>query len=404
MLLTLLLVEDRIQGLADDLLVLGRFAPAWLFGGQPAPLAAWDLEAWPGPLAVEVRDTAGRPALWEEVQEVQLGRARAYQVPPPDVSGVLLGDQHRWADAEPMNSRPGGTYPGSTDLLARHRRRPEVGLVFSMQRPVTKGVTTWIGPGDPEAPGKVARSFSYRGKHRAAAHQQLYGGRLWDAVAVAARGFPQLRAVQVGVAQGWISKDEGLYALESELRLLRFWMSKADNRRFIDPDDVQEIVSTVADQLVRQAVRGSHTPAYPVGRSYLRLLARSTVNRVSAKWSLPAVVPAPVPSANYLRNLRRIELQLARARGVASRTLLTDDQRVLITQEAIDVLTERDRMHELRQSFAERARELGLRVSPEALRQFLARHQSDVPEVLHAAIERYLSERVEKRKTQPPVP
>lgn len=389
-LLTTVVVVDRIQGLADELVALGRFANAWLFGRKVVPLPAWELTALPGPLAVEVRDETGQQVLWNGVEAVELQHAGAYRLPPPDAAGVGLGDPFQWADAVPMNSRPGGRYPGSTDLLARYRARPEVALLFSMQRPVTEGVASWIGPGDPETPGAVARSLSYPGRHRSRAHEAVYGGRQWGAIAVAARGLPQLRALQVSVHEHWISPAEGQLGLEGELRRLRFWTSKGDNRRFWRAEDVEEIAAAGADELVRQAVNGTHTPAYPLGRPYLRLVVLSKMNAISAAWSPLARPPVDWPTSD--RNLRRIELQLARERSVPSLTLLGEDERTLLGEEAREILAERARLRALRASFVEFARSRGVAVSEEALRQFVARHRTDDDELLNFAMRHYVWE------------
>ena len=396
MLFTTVVVEDRTKGLSEELLEVGRFANAWLFGRKVGVLPAWELTALPGPLAIEVRDDAGQHVLWEGVEEVQLERFGAYQLPPPDAAGVGLGDPFQWVDAVPMNSRPGGRYPGSTDLLTSYRARPEVALLFSTQRPVTEGVTSWIGQGDPETPGAVARSFGYPGPHRSRAHQAVYGGRQWGAIAVAARGMSQLRALQVAVHEHWITPAEGQLGLEAELRRLRFWASKGDNRRFWRREEVEQIAETGAQELVRQAVKGTHTPAYPLGRNYLRLVVRGKLNDISQTWG-PQVVPSENASAST-RNLSRVELQIARKRDIPSLTLLTEVERATVRAEATGILAERARLRELRASFMELARSRGVPVTDAALRQFIARHRNEDRDALNLAMRHYVWERDAARK------
>lgn len=370
---------------------MGRFANAWLFGRKVGVLPAWQLTALPGPLAVEVRDRAGERVLWEGVEKAHLARIGTYQLPRPDVAGVELGDPFQWADGVPMNSSPGGLYPGSTDLLARYRARPDVSLLFSMQRPVTEGRESWIGRADTETPGAVARSLSYPGPHRSRAHHAVSGGRHWGAIAVAARGLPQLRNLQVAVHEHWISPAQGQLALEGELRRLRFWASKQDKRRFWRREDVEQIAEAGAHELVRQALKGTHTPAYPLGRSYLRLVVRGKLNDISQAWAPQAVLAENVSTSP--RNLSRAELEIARRRGVPSLTLLTKVDRAAVRAEATKILEDRARLRELRASFISLARSRGVAVTDAALRQFIARHRNEDRNALTFAIQHYVWER-----------
>ncbi len=420
-------VEDGIQDLAGQLAEMGRFASAWLFDRHPSPLEGWDLRAVPGYLAIEVGDELGRPKLIEGVEEVDFARARVLQMPAPDASGVGLGSAHGWADILPMDSRPGGINPGSTDLLAVHLAFPAVRILFVMGRPTLRGVQSWTAPGrysrgwntaGSSLGGTAGTPLSYPTARRARAHQQVYGSRRWDAIVVAGRGQPELRVLQVGIHEGWITPGDGLAALQRELRRLHFWRSKSDARRFEADEDIMQLVDAAARTLVDQAVRGIHVPAYPLGRSYLRLVVRKEMATVSAAWEkatdltndrdrvrihrsdtgqedqdraqAKALLRSDVGSD---RHLRRLELELVRADGIASITLLSVGDRARYRDEALRTLAERDRLRRIRSAVRERLAESGAGVSDEAVRQFVARHVSDTDSKLAEALLDYIRKR-----------
>lgn len=279
----------------------------------------------PSPSAVEVRDDDGERVPLPGVRRFEWpeppapARATLRRSPPPDSSGVVPGDSmiwYQWADDprggrrhEPRRTR---ALPRSTDLLATSRERPNVRLCFTFDPPQLKDaedhpVRVWISaprgrdagienspmanpsafrrlpdliPGLPRfgtdlpAPPGVAR-LARPGAHRAGEWQQAWGGRRWGGIVVSARGYPEIRVLQVAAHERWLGEDEVARVLLGALRRRHFWPHFTMSGRPALTDIQRDaIVHVAATTLLEQARHGGHTPAYPLWSSYLRLLTK----------------------------------------------------------------------------------------------------------------------------------
>jgi hypothetical protein len=453
-------MEDQRNPLAEELVAVANFATAWMRGGHPPPIDGWACKAMPGMFAVTVRDDAGKDIPWEGAEQFVYGRAGFWRL-PADASGVVAGLWYKWADPPRRRARPGRRYPFNTDLLATRKTDERIGLLFSVGPPTARGAQIWIAgsrdgagespfgpagtigpdfrqvpsiiPGLPRyetdlpAPASLDR-LARPGRHRAQSWQAAWGGRTWGGIVVSARGYPDLRVLQVAIHKRWVSEDEAARVLAESLRRTRFWGWSSGDRVVIGADDAEAVILSATDQLIEQAKRGHHTPAYPIGRSYLRLLTRKDMaalaDRSSGRQpSLPSDALGdkeadlqgdrrrrhrglPVPGTTRLldgtladkpaaspwseRHLRRVTARLAQEAGYPSLTLLTLEERRGYEARAIEELRERDRPRELRQSIRELLAQRGVTLTPEAIQQFVARHRDEPPAELMRSVSRYL--------------
>jgi hypothetical protein len=242
----------------------------------------------------------------------------------------------------------------------------------------------------------------------------------------------------VAIHKRWVSEDEAARVLAESLRRTRFWGWSSGDRVVIGADDAEAVILSATDQLIEQAKRGHHTPAYPIGRSYLRLLTRKDMAALADRSSgrqpslpsdalgdkeadlqgdrprrhrgLPAPgttslldgTPANQPEASPWseRHLRRVTARLAQKDGHPSLTLLTREERHGYEARAIEELRERHRPRELRQSIREVLAQGGVTLTPEAIQQFVARHRDEPPAELMRSVSRYL-ERPRRRSGKP---
>ncbi|MGD0862058.1 MAG: hypothetical protein ABSA21_04790 [Candidatus Limnocylindrales bacterium] len=456
-------MEDQPKGLAEELVAVAAFATAWMRGGHPPPLDRWQFRAMPGMFAVTVLDDAGKEVPWEGAEQFVHGRGVFWRL-PPDASGVLPGLWNKWADGPRRRAHPGGRYPYNTDLLATCKADPRISLLFAIGPPSVRGAQIWtqsscgldLGVESPFGPdGKIEPAFrqvpssipglpryetdlpappsldrlARPGRHRAASWQGAWGGRVWGAIVVSARGYPDLRVLQVALHENWTTEGDVRRAIAESLARTRFWGSSADGHAMICRDDADALILSAVDQLIRQVKRGHHTPAYPIGRSYLRLLIRKDLAALAdrsadAQSSLPLDEPGneeddqegdrhlghggplrsgttslldgrpanqPETSPWSDRNLRRVTARLAQNDGHPSLTLLTPEERRGYENRAIDELRERHRLGEMREAIRELLDKRGVTLTPEAIQQFVARHRGEASDELNRSVWAYLA-------------
>jgi hypothetical protein len=210
--------------------------------------------------------------------------------------------------------RPGQSLPQSTDLLATHQTNRRWRLCFTIGPPQPHGpsgrpVPIWVAgrrdtdadvkavlaagpaafrpvralvPGlamfetDLPAPPVLAR-LSRPGRHRAQCWQTARGAPRWSAIVVSARGYPDLRVLQVALHERWLAEDDAARAMTGALQRTHFWGGSsggqaltAPQREFLDA----VLIAAAALALTEQARNGRHTPTYPLWRPYLRLLVK----------------------------------------------------------------------------------------------------------------------------------
>lgn len=463
-------MEDQPEGLAEKLVAVASFATEWMRGGQPQPIHGWECRAWPGMFSGTVRNRDGNEVPWENAEQFVSGRGVLWRL-PADASGVVPGLWNKWADGPRRRAHPGGHYPFNTDLGVSSLANPRISLLLSTGPPTDRRARMWIGKGrdgaiespfgsdgtlgphfqqvpsivdglpryktDLPAPASLDR-LARPGRHRAQSWQAAWGGRRWDAIVISARGYPDVRVLQVALHERWITEDEVRPVLEESLRKTRFWGWTPGNRAVIATDDADALILSATDQLIEQVNRGQHTPAYPIGRSYLRLLMRkdlvALVDRSPGARSPsssdeqgrdeddfngsrpPRHHGLPRPGTTSLldgtladqrekspwseRHLRRVTARLAQKDGHPSLTLLTPEERRRYEACAIEELRERNRLRVLRQAIRELLAERGVTLTPEAVQQFVVLHLHESPGELMRSVSRYL-ERPRQRPGRP---
>jgi hypothetical protein len=461
---------DQRNPLAEELVAVANFATAWMRGGQPPPIDGWECRAWPGLFSGTVRDGAGEEVPWEDAEQFFVGRAGLWRL-PADASGVVPGLWNKWADGPRRRAHPGGHYPFNTDLGVSSLANPRISLLLSTGPPTDPRARMWIGRSrdgaiespfgsdgtlgphfqqvpsivdglpryktDLPAPASLDR-LARPGRHRAQSWQAAWGGQRWGGIVISARGYPDVRILQVAIHERWVAEDEVRRVLAESLRKTRFWGWSPESRAVIAAEDADALILSATDQLVEQVKRGYHVPAYPIGRSYLRLLIRKDLaalangsSRTRFPLSLdelgdaegdqqgdratrPRGLPGPgttsmldgsradPPEASPWsdRHLRRVTAQLAQKDGYRSLTLLTSEERRGYEAGAIEELSERHRLRVMRESIGNLLVERGVTVTREAIRQFVALHKGETPEELMRSASRYL-ERPRRRSAKP---
>ncbi len=371
------------EGLADQLVAVAGFAQRWLRGERPKPPECWRLEAMPGLFSTEPT-TAGSS---QPVERIVTEAGHVILRFEADASGVVPGVERSWQ--------------GPSELLATHLADPGIRLVFTLAPGRLRGVRGhWIAP----ATGPDGRRAMRRpGRHRPAAWQTVWGAPRWSAIVVSAEGYPELRSLQVGRAEGWLKEDATAAALVDAL----------DKRGYDDPHR-----SVIAYQLVGDAAARRHTPALALRSLYLYYLGRGEGSRRSAvaepsedagddwiepgedgqptKGTAPPVPVADLPSArggHSERSLRREAKALAEADGFDGLWDLEPEEREGYRNAAVTKLAARQRLRDERRLLAEVLAEAGVVRSQRAIEQFVARHRAETPEELRRSVARYLDGR-----------
>jgi hypothetical protein len=152
-----------------------------------------------------------------------------------------------------------------------------------------------------------------------------------------------------------------------------------------------ELIAVATGALIAQADAGQHTPSFPVGRRYLRLIVQKEValpNQRPHAWPLKA-------DRWTVRHVRRTAAELARTAGYQSLDLLTPEERLPYVEQAIGVLSSRAearwRLRSLRQTIRELLTERGISVTHRAVELFVASHGDESPETLQESVARYLA-------------
>ena len=461
-------MEDQQKGLAEKLVAVARFATAWMHGGQPPPMDGWECHAYPGMFSGTLLGRDGNDVPWEGAEHFFVGRAGLWRL-PADASGVVAGLWNKWTDGPRRSAHPGGRYPYNTDLLVTSSTDGRMSLLFSTGPPTTRGAQIWIGgsrDGAIESPfgpdGKIGPAFrrvpslieglpryetdlpapasldrlARPGAHRARSWQAAWGGQRGGGIVVSARGYPDVRVLQVALHERWIAEEEIRCVLAQALKRTHFWRWSSANQAVIGPDDSDALILSATDQLIRQVKRGHHVPAYPIWRSYLRLLIRKDLAALTDR-SSPAQPPLsldelsdeeddlggdrpprhrglPRPASTSMldgtpaarpeaspwseRHLRRVTAGWARKDGHLGLTLLAPGERQRYEARAIKELRERRRLRELRRSIRELLVNGGITRTPEAVQQFVARHGGEPPEELMQSVSNYLRQEAAFRK------
>jgi hypothetical protein len=94
---------------------------------------------------------------------------------------------------------------------------------------------------------------------------------------------------------------------------------------------------------------------------------------------------------------RRVALQLAIADGIPSLTLLSPSERQTYEDRAVETLRGRQALRIWRQYVRDRLADQGVRLTPEAVQQFVARHKREEPEEFERSLQSYL---MRKRRPQ----
>lgn len=446
---------------------IAGFAKAWLGGGSPAPLPGFELHALPDRYAGQVLDGAGRQVPLDGAEFRWVGSAGFWTLPPSDGAGVPAGVWYAWTDAwealTRSRRRPGGRYPRSTALLARYRGDPRVALLFSLGPPTHRGVQSWIGmsrgwdAGVPAPFGPDGRSdpafrpapsiipgvdhflterpappeidgLSRPGAHRASQWERAYGGRLWGGILVSVRGYPDVRVLQVAIAERWLDRAEAYLPLQQALRRTHFWPWSSAGRVVVAPDEENDLIGSATDQLLDQAVQGQHTPAFPLGSRYLRGLTRKVLTTLPdrsrhARPALPldeagdaedglaeaqpprhhgqprpgttrlldgTIADQPAASPWSDRQLRRVTAQLARQDGLPSLTLLKPKERRAYEAHAVQLMRDRQQLHDLRKEIRETLAARDATVTRRAVELFVQSHRHQPPGELERAVRAYL--------------
>ena len=68
-----------------------------------------------------------------------------------------------------------------------------------------------------------------------------------------------------------------------------FWPRRSDGREIFDPDGAAELVHVAATNLTMQAREGKHTPAYPLGKSYLQRITANARAELTSRSQAPCL-------------------------------------------------------------------------------------------------------------------
>ena len=395
------------------------------------------MHAMPDRYAGPVVDDAGCRVPIDGAEFRRVGRAGFWFLRPPDASGVQAGGVddvwYQWTDAWEVltrsRRRPGGRYPRSTVLLALSRADPQIALTFTLGSPARRGVQSWIamprgwdggvpspfgpdgqlGPAFRRAPGVIAGvdhyvtdlpappevdALSRPGAHRAAQWERAHGGRQWGGITVSVRGYPDLRVLQVALHERWISDEEAYPALQAALRRTHFWPR-------IAPGEEDALIDAATLALIEQVKTGQHTPSYPIGKPYLRLLTKKDLAVADhSRGARPPLARRALDEedAGTLeadpgsdRNLRRVASALAAAAGYPSLTLLTPSERRDYETQAMNILHARRRLRTLRQLLREELAARGVTITQRAIELFVELHRNEAPEELQESVALYLA-------------
>lgn len=384
------------EGLADELVAVANFAVRWLRGTRPGPLHGWHLEAWPGMFSRRVasEDEAGQqvPAPADGAERVVIGSGVFWNV-PADASGVVPGVWYQWE--------------GDRELVATHTDDARIRILFTLTPKPIPGVWfSWIGDRR-VAPGLLRRP----GRHRAEAWQRVLGTARWGAIVISADGYPELRALQVGRAQGWLTDTETLTALQAALFQRRLAAGRPDQ---------STLIYLAASQLLIDARNRRHTPAYPLRRTYLYRIIRKEYRsptlvpltqrgdedepeqavvdgegsaEVSARRFPRTLVASDQQSSRSERSVRRLAMELARADGHDGLSSLYPQERETYRTRAIKELDRRRRLSDLRRLIRRQLAEAGVSRTTRAIELFVARHKDEPPEQFWDSVTRYLKRR-----------
>lgn len=387
----------KSEGLAGELVAVAQFAARWLRGVSPPPLDGWQLERMPGICSQEVtsNDEAGQrvPVPADGAERVVVERGVIWNV-PADASGVVPGVWYQWE--------------GDRELIATRTDDARIRILFTLTPKPIPGVWfSWIGD------QRVAPSLLRRpGRHRAEAWQRVWGMARWGAIVISADGYPELRALQVGRAQGWLTDEEALAALQAAL--LQRGLAAGH-------PDQPVLIHLAASELLLDAAAQRHTPAYPMRPIYLRRIIRKEYRSptlvpssqpddederdekeivdnegspcVSARSALSTPRASEQRPGRSERSVRRRAMELARGDGHDGLSSLYLQERETYRTRAIEELDHRSRLSDLRQLMRTQFADARVNRTTRAIELFVAQHKNEPLDQLHSSVARYLERR-----------